>query len=219
MPWITTKSGKRINTDWFDEDSDRKERQIEDSALETVVGPKTNFYKTIQDRIDYINNDAKHKGNRLENCQRCIIAAEINARGYESEAKPVPKGDTLREEREWLKAFGNPVIDMVGGEDLKEVSEKITSVMNRYGQGSRAIIAYQYSWKGTSGHVICAENTKDGVVLFDPQRAKIFKSFTEAFHTSIDSAPIDWDSMECIRVDNAKLNMAYVKKAVREAGY
>lgn len=28
MPWITTKSGKRINTDWFDDDAKQKERQI-----------------------------------------------------------------------------------------------------------------------------------------------------------------------------------------------
>lgn len=29
MPWVTTKSGKRINTDWFDEDEKRKQQQIE----------------------------------------------------------------------------------------------------------------------------------------------------------------------------------------------
>lgn len=28
MPWITTKNGKRINTDWFDDDAKQKERQI-----------------------------------------------------------------------------------------------------------------------------------------------------------------------------------------------
>lgn len=28
MAWITTKSGKRINTDWFDEDEKNKQRQI-----------------------------------------------------------------------------------------------------------------------------------------------------------------------------------------------
>ena len=28
MPWITTKSGKRVNTDWFDDDAKQKERQI-----------------------------------------------------------------------------------------------------------------------------------------------------------------------------------------------
>lgn len=28
MGWITTKSGKRINTDWFDDDTKQKERQI-----------------------------------------------------------------------------------------------------------------------------------------------------------------------------------------------
>lgn len=31
MPWITTKSGKRINTDWFDEDAKRKYKQIEEN--------------------------------------------------------------------------------------------------------------------------------------------------------------------------------------------
>lgn len=34
MGWITTKSGKRINTDWFDEDANQKERQINTNKKE-----------------------------------------------------------------------------------------------------------------------------------------------------------------------------------------
>jgi hypothetical protein len=34
MPWITTKSGKRVNTDWFDDDAKQKERQIKANADE-----------------------------------------------------------------------------------------------------------------------------------------------------------------------------------------
>ena len=34
MAWITTKSGKRINTDWFDEDEAKKQKQIEANKQE-----------------------------------------------------------------------------------------------------------------------------------------------------------------------------------------
>lgn len=34
MAWITTKTGKRINTDWFDDDEANKQRQIEENKKE-----------------------------------------------------------------------------------------------------------------------------------------------------------------------------------------
>ena len=34
MAWVTTKSGKRVNTDWFDDDANQKERQIKANKQE-----------------------------------------------------------------------------------------------------------------------------------------------------------------------------------------
>ena len=45
MPWITTKEGKHINTDWFDEDEKRKEKQIEENKKQAEdKNGKSNSY-------------------------------------------------------------------------------------------------------------------------------------------------------------------------------
>lgn len=53
MPWITTKSGKRINTDWFDDDEKRKQQQIESNKQEA---DKKNEVSKPKQALEYVKS-------------------------------------------------------------------------------------------------------------------------------------------------------------------
>ena len=47
MPWITTKQGKHINTDWFDEDEKRKEKQIAENEKQADIRNRPDVVSAI----------------------------------------------------------------------------------------------------------------------------------------------------------------------------
>jgi len=75
MPWITTKSGKRINTDWFDDDEKKKHQQIEENKKQADEKNDTNKFndgdtsKVLDDNTFYtvkrisLHGDDKNYGN------------------------------------------------------------------------------------------------------------------------------------------------------------
>jgi len=117
MPWITTKEGKKINTDWFDKDEKTKQRQIEGNKAEadkknskvsrlSKEAPEVDLRKELHSKLSTENDytrgsEYQEKAKRLGDLWR--RRDEIHKRNmelYEIEKK----GSTIDEET--LREFG-----------------------------------------------------------------------------------------------------------------
>ena len=111
---------------------------------------------------------------RRLNCQRCVVAFEARMRGYDVMARPSwGAEDPLRIAREWLSAFEYSPDDIrkANGKTSDEIIKSVEEIMRSFGEGSRAVIWFQWHDKRMGdGHAIVAECKKGGVVNFgDPQ--------------------------------------------------
>ena len=233
--WITTESGKHVNTDWFDKDRQIAANKVEadrrNDELSNYLGEpsKSNANRTIADRIEWINasdsTDSKN-ADRINNCQRCVISAELNARGYETTAMPKPKNDEFENDATWQKALGNPIKDSLTGDDFDDVNNKLNSLVDKLPENARGVISYQRKEiikTGVHGHVIMMEKTANGPVFYDPQSGKIFKNFRHALtgyaeeakigeKRALQNAVVDFSRLYFLRTDNAKINVDMLKK-------
>lgn len=204
-----------------------------DKALEELFGKPTeeNAERSIQDRIDWINAENNHdpkNADRKTNCQRCVIAAELNARGYDVCAMPRPKNDEFEFTHTWLKALGKgKTIHGIGGEDLEEVGDKVRYLEGWLPVGARGVVYYQNKQLvkdgNGAGHVIMIEKTPKGLVWYDPQTAKIFKNMQHALTGYAEAikpgekrilmnAHTDFESLKFVRTDTAKIDTDMLKK-------
>lgn len=92
MGWITTKTGKRINTDWFDEDEAKKQKQIKKNQEEKEV------LNQKEQENDY---RLQHRpGNPIENPDEVATVDKITNGNY------FPK-DILIHARDYFPDYGN----------------------------------------------------------------------------------------------------------------
>lgn len=57
MPWVTTKTGKHINTDWFSDDERKKQQQIEANKAEADRRNHPNPSSALADRFNSIKDE------------------------------------------------------------------------------------------------------------------------------------------------------------------
>ena len=149
-----------------------------------------------------------------ENCQRCVLATELQARGYDVEALPAPVGKTerLQTSRGASLYFSDSKYINKLGKRASTVEKNIVSQMKKWGDGSRAFMSV--SWKGMNGgHYVNLEYKQYGdtgvVLVYDGQNGTTstlgeILSKTDAKFTGI------------IRSDNLKKpNPEWIKKAVK----
>ena len=143
-----------------------------------------------------------------ENCQRCVVAYELNRRGYDVTALPTYKGDILPKiahynpksgtfEGRWKGAFRNAKTVNVGAKTEDGAIANIEKAMKSYGSGSRAVV--QIFYKSGGGHVFNVENQRGRIVYVEAQVGKM-KSI-EWTMSSVDSM-----SVNLVRTDNLKLS-------------
>ncbi len=145
------------------------------------------------------------------NCQRCIAAYEMRRRGFDVEALPFPGStDDLQyhtKKNGWPSLFGRGVADLefIGGVDGTGQLRDIRVLMNRYGDGARAVVYVK--WKSNDlGHVFIAEQVGGETWLVDPQTGSIDCS------SYLDDAQPGYTRL--LRVDDARLS-PLIGKAVR----
>lgn len=171
MPWITTKSGKRVNTDWFEDDEKQKERQINANKSEANE-------KGLEEKYKNINPNFKSNATHLDsegynnNCVKCALAFEANMRGNDVEAKPFKfaDGDELTKARRIDKAFDNVDTWNVGRDKRELVVREIELTLGEdWGKGSRGIIQVQ---SGHTKHAMNVINDNGKVIVIDAQQGK-----------------------------------------------
>lgn len=138
-----------------------------------------------------------------ENCAACVLTHELRLRGFNitatsfahtagSPSEQLSKDTSLA----WLTKDGTkPVFTEIGGTE-KEIASKLEKQTAPI--GSR----YHLGWDINQwfGHIITAERTKQGLVLYDPQR-DCFMSVGEIIHEMLDGS-----KLQLLRVDRLLVN-------------
>lgn len=115
-------------------------------------------------------------GDYSENCQRCVVAFELNRRGYRVEAEAAGgSGDPYPRGNYWATAFQGGKLENVGAGSTAGVNKNISQKMESWGNGSRAIVKVEYP--GTNnGHVFNVEYHSGKLYYFDAQTGVQYKN-------------------------------------------
>lgn len=135
MAWITTKSGKRINTDWFDEDERNKQRQIAGNKQEA---DKKNTKPVTEEDIraklikaDSYTNDPKYKklSNEVQDALR--RRNEVDTRKVELQEQ-LKKEQTIKPKSEWTTE--DEIADLLGERPVKytEKGKQLKAELEEY---------------------------------------------------------------------------------------
>lgn len=128
--------------------------------------PKVSMEKTNPD-INAV--DAMSYEDYQSNCQRCVVAYELNRRGYNVEAESTYANDPYPSGGHWLTAFVGAKSESVGASTTAAVNKKIQGKMSDWGDGSRGIVRVQ--GRG-GGHVFNVEYHKGKLSYYDAQHNK-----------------------------------------------
>ena len=179
-----------------------------------ALGPKTNSYN--QDSLEDImevtewSNPNYGKAGYDTNCQRCVVAFELNMRGYNVAALPhIGNSDTYTNDSGWTKFFGKNVDSMVSvsSTSVGGQKNKILKQMGDWGEHSRAVL--RVTWKGKDyGHVINVINSKSGVSAWDAQTGRRVSLDNILSRSSLKKTKL-------LRTDDANLNNSHILNAVQ----
>lgn len=113
----------------------------------------------------------------VSNCAACVVAHEMRLRGFDitavAAANAGETGQLLSADTRlaWVTAKGKTpeFTALIGGESTNEIIAKIEKATQTI--GSRYHLGWDYiDITGERGHIITAERTDDGLVLYDPQQ-------------------------------------------------
>ena len=179
-----------------------------------ALGPKTNSYN--QDSLEDImevtewSNPNYGKAGYDTNCQRCVVAFELNMRGYNVAALPhIGNSDTYTNDSGWTKFFGKNVDSMVSvsSTSVSGQKNKILKQMGDWGEHSRAVL--RVTWKGKDyGHVINVINSNSGVSAWDAQTGRRVSLDNILSRSSLKKTKL-------LRTDDANLNNSHIRNAVQ----
>lgn len=144
-----------------------------------------------------------------ENCQRSVVAYEARRRGYDVEAQPTHKGDTLPSAGKWRGAFMHGKTEAVGATTANKALANVDKAMAKYGNGSRAVLSFGWK-KSREGHVINVERRNGKTLYIDAQIGAKYNA-KELF------SKIRLDSVKIMRTDNLRFSDR-AKKSIETAG-
>lgn len=142
-----------------------------------------------------------------ENCQRCVIAYELQRRGFDVEATAFDGFGKDSKSRHWQSALAMKPEEL-GAKKRTEVLSKIYDKAQEWGDGSRGIL--YVAWTRGGAHVVNVEYKKGAVQILDPQSGKY----------------VDWDnysqrikasSVTMYRTDNVPVSR-YAMDLVKKRG-
>ena len=148
--------------------------------------------------------DAMNYADYQENCQRCVIAYELNRRGYNVEAEATFERDSYPYAERYLTAFKGAKSEGVGATTTAEVNKNIIGKMSTWGEGSRGIVYIS----GTKGaHVFNVEYRGGKLYYYDAQHnlkydpARVFNHCTKSTVrvTRVDNLPIEKNVRDLVR--------------------
>ena len=107
------------------------------------------------------------------NCQKCVVAYEMQRRGFDVQALPT---EVNNNGRLYLDSFENIASQKTSFSSYNTVSQ-LESTMKSYGPGARGIIYVK--WQGRNqAHVFNVENVRGEIKYYDAQTGKQYSSNT-----------------------------------------
>lgn len=100
------------------------------------------------------------------NCQRCVVAYELNRRGYNVEAEATYRNDPYPIGGQWMTAFNGAKSESVGATTTNKVNRNIQDKMSGWGNNSRAVVEVN---NGRGGHVFNVEYRNGKLSYYDAQ--------------------------------------------------
>lgn len=147
------------------------------------------------------------------NCQRCVVAYELQRRGYDVEALATYRGDMLPQvayydnsrgtwEGRWKGAFQGARTINVGMQGNTSSTERavignLESNMQGFGTGSRGVV--QVFWRGGGGHVFNVENDGGRIRYMDALTGKSV-NISDYIHLA------KTGSVNLVRTDNLRVS-------------
>lgn len=135
------------------------------------------------------------------NCQRCVMAYEMRRRGYDVIALPTYKGDQMPSNGNWMSAMDGLTEKSVGGTTVKKQISNIQTIMEEWGDGSRAVL--RLKWLGGGGHVVNVENSGGKLHFYDAQD-KTRLTGMDGLKKEINNCSLSRTSL--VRTDTATVN-------------
>ena len=131
---------------------------------------------TLEKSMQFTNPGFDYGGEEYRvNCQRCVAAAEMRARGYDVEAKPcvdcdndklsISYKDKPPGEQGPFSVWNNPDVKTTSGSGMEDIEKQ----MRQWGDGARAEIKVSWGADPTWGHVFIAEQKNGRTYFYDPQ--------------------------------------------------
>lgn len=163
-----------------------KKEPDKDGAMRGV--PKTG------EKVDLYSASAKvnpryGEGKEYEaNCANCVIAVELQQRGYDVKAAPRDFKakiayfwhDNKHGRGSWTDSFTSMDAQNVKATRKNNIEKNIANLMKDYGVGSRAVVFVQ--WDGyTVGHYFNVSNENGEIIYADGQNGKTGSDVTEYF--------------------------------------
>jgi hypothetical protein len=154
--------------------------------------------------FDEADNGRSNKYHDINNCAECVFIHEMRLRGFDVtsnvyNAKDSSFVDIAKDTRTvWRTAKGKvPEFTSVIGGNSKEVRAKLLKQTDTIGA------RYHIGWDMSPqmGHIVTAERTKDGLIIYDPQRNE-FLSLEGIIGSRYKDSKI-----ELLRVDKLLLNI------------
>lgn len=158
-----------------------------------------------------------------ENCQRCVPALQMQMKGFETTALPLPKKrpdySDLCYGNNWLKWMKNRdgsavksinvVSDLMNNTevDSNNVLLAIFKYMNEQPEGS--MFELRCSWKSKGGHVFAGFKVNGTTVLYDPQTNKYDTSIYDYFEK------MKLEKLEIVRTDDKIIDVNIIKQCVK----
>lgn len=137
-------------------------------------------------------------GDYSKNCQRCVVAFELNRRGYKVEAEAAGgKLDPYPHNDYWMSAFQGGKLEHVGASSTAAVNNNITKKMSSWGEGSRGIVEVTYP-NSNRGHVFNVEYHRGEIYFYDAQTGVRYRKSTVFNH-------VEQGNVRIMRSDNLKI--------------
>ncbi len=139
--------------------------------------------------------DAMDYQDYQSNCQRCVVAYELNRRGYNVEAEATFQNDPYPSGGHWKTAFNGAKDEYVGASTTAKVNKNIRDNMQNWGNGSRGVVRVS----GTNGgHVFNVEYRNGKLSYYDPQHNIQYDPARVFNH-------VNRNTVRIVRVDNLSI--------------
>ena len=179
-------------------------RKLQESLPKTYKEwPDLEKPRTIEECAFYSNIKYGNGQVGTNNCQRCVIAYDMQRRGKNAVAQRIYgnwDNDKLSRHIDLAYVNAKTILNLPGNGKAG-----IESLMGQWGDKSRAIVNVSSNRLGIR-HDFIAENVGGKVVYVDPQSGIVGSEVEKIFES------VKMDMTEIMRIDNLKLNNDYLRK-------